>query len=169
MFLMFAKIILICYNLAYKIKVGINYMKENRLILNLVKYIIIFTIVITIIGAVISFFYRGISDINSSVSIDSDYSKLNLYLLNITKDSTTITKYGLVDNEDTSSYYVTFTDFNGNTNTFIKIEDKIYFNKIKLCDNVEEFKVIIDKSEKESISVEVILSGKKFNSQYVLV
>lgn len=144
-------------------------MQQNKLILNVIKYIIVFTIIICIIGAIISFFYKSINDMNSVISIDSDYNKLNLYLLNITKDSTTITKYGLVDNEDTSSHYITFTDFNGNTNTFVKIDDKIYFNKIKLCDNVEEFKVIIDKSEKESISVEVILSGKKFNSQYVLV
>lgn len=143
-------------------------MKESKLFINLIKYIIVFTIIVCVIGTIITFFYININKMNNEISIDSDYRKLNLYLLNITKKSVTISKYGLVNNEDTSSYFITFTDSNGTTNTFIKLKDKIYYNKIKLCDNVEEFKIIIDKSEKENISVEVILDGKKYNSQYVL-
>lgn len=146
----------------------INDMQINKLIINLIKYIIAFSLVVCIVGKIITFFYINVNKMNTEVSIDSDYRKLNLYLLYTTRNSITISKYGLVNNEDTSSYYITFADSNGVTNTFLKLEDKIYFNKIKLCDNVEEFKIIIDKSEKESVSVEVILDGKKFNSQYVL-
>lgn len=143
-------------------------MQINKLIIDLIKYIIVFSIVVCIIGGLFCFFYSNVNKMNKEISIDSEYRKLNLYLLNTTKNSVTISKYGLVNIEDTLSYYITFVDANGEMNTFVKLEDKIYFNKIKLCDNVEEFKVIVDKSEKEKINVEVIIDGKKYDSQYVL-
>ena len=67
-----------------------------------------------------------------------------------------------------SSYYITFEKSDGTTNTFVKIGDIIYFNKIKLCEDVEIFKAIVDRSQKESILLEVKIGGKTFNSQYAL-
>ena len=66
------------------------------------------------------------------------------------------------------SYYITFENSDGSHNTFIKLNDIIYYNKIKLCENVESFKVIVDKTGKESISVETVIQGKTYTSQYVI-
>ena len=146
-------------------------MKENKnkIIINLVIYIFIFTIIICSVAIVTNYFYSNIKNMNELLEINSDYNRLNLYLLKITKEeNVTIGNYGLVDNDDTSSYYITFEKSDGATNTFIKIGDIIYFNKIKLCENVEIFKVIVDKSQKESILLEVRIDGKTFNSQYTL-
>ena len=44
----------------------------------------------------------------------------------------------------------------------------IYYNGIKICENVDEFKVIVDKSEKASISTEVKIGENVFKSQYAL-
>lgn len=144
-------------------------LNKNSLIINLSIYIIIFAIVICIIGIIMNYFYENVNKMNSSLQISSDYSKLNLYFLKTTKlKNVTINNYGLVNNEDTSSYYITFSKNDGTTNTFVKIGDIIYFDKIKICENVEEFKIIVDKSERESISVETKISGKTFKSQYVL-
>ena len=48
-------------------------------------------------------------DVNDDVSVYSDYAILNLYLLRTIKSGdVTIQNYGLVDNDDTLSYYITF-------------------------------------------------------------
>ena len=66
------------------------------------------------------------------------------------------------------SYYITFENSDGSHNTLMKLNDIIYYNKIKLCENVESFKVIVDKTGKESISVEAVIQGKTYTSQYVI-
>lgn len=141
---------------------------KNKIMTNLVIYIFIFTLIVVFIISITNYFYNNIKNMNKELDINSDYNKLNLYLLDITKKDVIIENYGLVDNEDTESYYITFQRQDGTTSTFVKIDDIIYYNKIKLCENVERFKVIVDKSKKETVSVEVIIDGKKFNSKYTL-
>lgn len=142
---------------------------RNRIMKSLFMYITLFTLVICIVGVIMSYFYKNIKTFNTDISITSDYNILNLYFLKTTKSNNiTIKNYGLVDKDDLSSYYITFLKEDGTTSTFIKIGDIIYFNKIKLCENVDEFKIIVDKSEKESISIEVKILDKVYNSQYVL-
>ena len=143
-------------------------MQENKFFTTLIKYIFLFTIFVIIIIFISSFFYKIVNKMNTELDIDSQYRKLNLYLLDISQKSVTISKYGLTNENDSSSYFITFSDYNGNQNTFIKVDDKIYFNNIELCDNVKLFKIIIDKSEKEYISIDVVIGNKEFTSQYVL-
>lgn len=143
-------------------------MQENKFFTTLIKYIFLFTIFVIIIIFISSFFYKIVNKMNTELDIDSQYRKLGLYLLDISQKSVTISKYGLTNENDSSSYFITFSDYNGNQNTFIKVGDKIYFNNIELCDNVKLFKIIIDKSEKEYISIDVVIGNKEFTSQYVL-
>lgn len=143
-------------------------MQENKFFTTLIKYIFLFTIFVIIIIFISSFFYKIVNKMNTELDIDSQYRKLNLYLLDISQKSVTISKYGLTNENDSSSYFITFSDYKGNQNTFIKVGDKIYFNNIELCDNVKLFKIIIDKSEKEYISIDVVIGNKEFTSQYVL-
>ena len=132
-------------------------------------YVIIFTIIVCAVVALTSYFVVNLQNINAETSANTNYSMLNLYLLKTTQTkNVTIESYGLVDNNDTSSYYITFKNDDGTTSTFIKYGNMIYFNQIKLCENVETFKVIVDKSEKQSFSVEVEMFNKIYNSQYAL-
>jgi hypothetical protein len=122
-----------------------------------------------LIGGIITYFYQNVKAESSEVLMDSEITRLNLYLLKITKTpGIKIKNYGLVESDDLSSYYITFENKDGSCNTFLKVDDIIYFNKIKLCENVEEFKVIVDKSSKESISVEVKIGDKVYNTQYAI-
>lgn len=131
-------------------------------------YIFVFLIVFSIILIVTSFFYINLKNRQLSVLANSDYTNLNLYFLKATKTpGVKIASYGLVD-DDLQSYYITFENTDGVENTFIKLNDIIYYNKIKLCENVKSFKVIVDKTGKESISVEVTIQGKTYTSQYVI-
>lgn len=144
-------------------------MNSNTKILKaLISFIIFFYIVICIVGLILNYFYKNLTDLNNTVSTNSDYSNLNLYFLKVVKvKDVKIKSYGLVE-DDNLSYYITFENDDGTTNTFIKVGNIIYFNNIRICDNVESFKVIIDKTLKTSISVEAIISGNVYSSQYII-
>ena len=131
---------------------------------NLAIYILVFTIVVCVVAAIMVYFYSNMMQITSKTYANSDYSILNLYFLKLLQsDGISIDEYGLVDNDD-----ITFRKEDGTKYTFIKLGDMIYYNGIKLCENVDEFKVIVDKSEKASISTEVKIGENVFKSQYAL-
>lgn len=146
-----------------------NMQTTTKIMTSLTTYVIIFTIIVCLIGGVMSFFYGNLKDTSNETNANSSYSMLNLYFLKtIQSPNIAIESYGLVDNNDTKSYYITFKKDDGTTATFIKLGDIIYYNKIKLCENVETFKVIVDKSETQSFSVEVEMFDKIYNSQYAI-
>lgn len=131
-------------------------------------YIFLLLTVFFVIFFLVFSFYNSLKMRRNEISMNSDYTNLNLYFLKTTKNAgVKIDSYGLVD-EDLQSYYITFENNDGTKNTFIKLNDIIYYNKIKLCENVDSFKVIVDKTGKESISTEIIINGKLFTSQYVI-
>ena len=53
-------------------------------------------------------------------------------------------------------------------NTFIKSGNMLYFNKIKLCENVEEFVINVDNSINQSISVSIKILGETYDLQYAI-
>ncbi len=136
---------------------------------SLLIYTSIFLIIVVVLGFIMAHFYHNVKRLNDDSFVNSEYTKLNLYFLNVTKDDgVKIKSSGLVDNNDDTSYYITFENPDGTTNTFLKQGNIIYFNKIKICENVELFKIITDKSGKETVSVEVSLADKTYNLQYTL-
>lgn len=141
----------------------------NKIMINLVIYVFVFTLIVCIISGLMSYFYGNIQKINKETKANSDFSNLNLYFLKTVQTSNlSIKKYGLVDYDDTSSYYITFQRDDGGTTTFIKLGNNIYCNKIKLCEDAESFKIIVDKSERQSVYIEVKILDKVYNSQYAL-
>lgn len=141
----------------------------TRIMTRLTVYVIVFTIIVCAVGGIMSYFIINLQNTNSKATANSNYSMLNLYFLKtVQTENITIESYGLVDNNDTSSYYITFKKEDGSTATFIKLGDMIYYNKIKLCENVDVFKVIVDKSEAQSFSVEVHMLDNIYSSQYAL-
>lgn len=142
---------------------------ETKVIKNLFLYIVLFTIFIGIVGTVQTYFYKNINNISSSLDANSEITKLNLYFLKVTKtDGVVVKKYGLVDENDLSSYYITFENEDKTTNTFIKLGNMLYFNKIKLCENVEEFVINVDNSINQSISVSIKILGETYDLQYAI-
>lgn len=142
---------------------------ETKVIKNLFLYIVLFTIFIGIVGTVQTYFHKNINNISSSLDANSEITKLNLYFLKVTKiDGVVVKKYGLVDENDLSSYYITFENEDKTTNTFIKLGNMLYFNKIKLCENVEEFVINVDNSINQSISVSIKILGETYDLQYAI-
>ncbi len=141
----------------------------TRIMSRLTIYVIVFTIIACIVGGLMSYFFINLKNTSNKSTANSSYSMLNLYFLKtVQTPNISIESYGLVDYNDTSSYYITFKKEDGTEATFIKLGNIIYYNKIKICENVDTFKVIVDKSEAQSFSVEVEMLDNTFNSQYAL-
>lgn len=142
---------------------------SSKIFKGITYFIITFFIFTCIVGIVLNYFYGNITKMNSAVSVNSDYANLNLYFLKITKENDVrISDYGLVD-EDSLSSYITFENDDGTTNTFMKIGNIIYFNQIKLCENVEQFNINVDTTLKPTIHVQAVISGNMYSSQYVIL
>ena len=143
-------------------------MQTNKIMFKLLLYVLVFTIIVFIIGNIMNTYYTNIKKLNNEAKIASEVSKFDLYMLkNIKAQNTKIRKVGIVD-EDENSYYITFQKDDGSTNSFIKKGNIIYYNQIKLCENVDFFRVVVDRSEKESITVDLTINGKEHNLQYVI-
>ncbi len=141
---------------------------NNKILKASILFIICFYIIICTVGLILNYFYKNLTDLNKTVSTNSEYSTLNLYFLKAVKENNVkIRSYGLVD-DDNLSYYITFENDDGTTNTFIKVGNIVYFNNIKICNNVESFKIIVDKTLKTSISLEAVIFGNVYSSQYVI-
>lgn len=143
-------------------------MQSNKLMLSFILYISVFMIIVFIVGAIVTEYYRTIKRISEDASIVSDISIFDLYMLKTIKtEEIQIKKVGTVDDE--SSYYITFQKEDGTTTSFIKKGNLLYYNQIKICEDVDFFRVVVDKSEKESINVDIIISGKEYNLQYAII
>lgn len=138
-------------------------------ITSLILYIISFTLVIGIIGTITTFFNRNMEDISTSTGISSEYNKFNLYMLKLTKSGYEVSKR--------SNNYITFKKciYDGNseivdTNTFVKLGNILYYNKIKLCENVNAFSVTEESAEngKEKINTSITIGDKEYTTSYII-
>ena len=72
-------------------------------------------------------------------------------------------------NFDDSSNMYTLTFSNGNVYTFDKDNNLLYFNKICLCEDVQEFKVSTDYTTgKEVIKVKIDFTNKSYTTNYTM-
>ncbi len=136
--------------------------------LSLVIYVASFLAVTSLVGVITTFFYNNLKVINTDMGSSAYYNKLNLYMVHETKKSgNRIYKYD-TDNPQKSSY-ITFVDNTGNKNTFVKLGNIIYFNKIALCKNVDDFYIKIDNSNvKKTVNVYVEIDGTAYSTKYVV-
>lgn len=95
---------------------------STKIITSLIIYVIIFTIIVCTIGMLTAYFLGNLQNVNSESTANSSFSMLNLYLLKtVQTPKTSIESYGLVDNNDISSYYITLRKQDGSIVTFIKL------------------------------------------------
>lgn len=142
-----------------------NYKSQNGITMtSLVIYVVCFLIVAGTIGAVTIFFYNNISLLDNEVYSSAEYNKLNMYLV---KES----EYegnSFVSFDDSGDIY-TLTFSNGNIYTFDTENNLLYFNKICLCEDVQDFSVITDYTTgKEVIKVKIDFSNKSYTTSYCM-
>lgn len=130
-------------------------MKNNKgiTLTSLIIYVLVLLIVVTIVANITSFFYSNIVNAKENSQNIATITKFNMYF---TKD---VKKIGnRVVSTGQNGKYIKFTS--GNTYTFQN--NAIYFNNIKICDNVTNAQFGISLVNDDTI-VSVLMSvGENF-------
>ena len=155
---------------------------------SLIIYVTSFLVITTLVAGITTFFYNNVETLDTSIGSNSQYTKFNLYMLNeCKKKGNTLFAWqqqtpppdtpNNIENLVSSSIdvsleedtFIVFKDNNDNKNVFSYIDKKIYYNSIKLCDKVEEFKFKIDYSSgKTVLQVFINIDGTAYTTEYVL-
>ncbi len=133
---------------------------------SLVIYILAFVIMIGIVGSITIFFSNHTKEVNRTSGASSEYQKFNLYMLDQTKNGAEILKFS---EETEETQYITFSK-DGALNTFVLQRNMLYFNEIKLCENVYEFKIGIATAEngKQVLKTYLNIGGTIYTTDYVI-
>jgi len=131
--------------------------------LSLVFYIVSFTVIIGIVSSITIFFNNNIRDLNGTVTTSSEYNKFNLYMLEYTKNGYTPS----VSNENT---VVIFSKNNNDSVKFTFLSNTLYFNKIKLCENVNDanFEIVTAANGKLVLRTIIDINGIEYDTDYVI-
>lgn len=152
-------------------------------LISLLTYIAVLLTVMVIIGRITSFFNKGLENIDSDNLASTQISKLNYCLLKETKtvkegDNIT-TQINYMKKENNGYQFpniteATTTDAKGQAIKFLEsgniisyVNEKIYYNKIKICDNIKEFEISYN-STNNSIQVDMKIENENFSQVYTL-
>ena len=157
--------------------------------ISLIIYVASFMAITAVVAGITTFFYNNVEIMDTSIGSNSQYNKLNLYMLNeCKKDGATLFAWkntdttisdadtpnnleNLTDENKATNTFITFEDGNGNKNSFIYVasEKNLYYNSIKLCENVNNFKFKINYSTgKTVLNIFINIDGTTFTTDYVV-
>lgn len=133
---------------------------------SLVIYIVAFSIIIGIVATITTFFSNNIGGLNETAGKSAEYNKFNIYMSEYTKNGyqVTIGSYG-----ESSNPYIVFEKDNEKV-VFEKIDDKLYMNNAKICDNVQnlETKIQITEHGNEVLKTKIQINDTVYTNDYVL-
>lgn len=143
-------------------------MRSNRgvTLTSLIIYIIAMTIIISIVSVVSTSMYSNVKEISKSSDL-SQYTKFNSYFTEQinTEDLQVLDCNTIRDGEVIQESYVSFS----NNDKYTYKNNAIYFNKIKICRNVEscEFQYV-NEDNKSKITVIMKIKGENFQNIYTM-
>ena len=154
--------------------------------ISLVLYVASFLAVTAVVAGITTFFYNNVEVLDTKIGSNSQYNKLNLYMLTECKRENN-SLYAWKNNPASTSVknslgpFITFKDDIGNKYSFIYIagDNNLYYARknasdgavhlIKLCENVNEFKFKIEyTSGKTVLKIFVNIDGIAFTTEYVV-
>lgn len=132
--------------------------------MSLVIYVASFLVVASIVSGITIFFYNNTALIDKEIYSAAEYNKLNMYLV---KESEQLdNRYAEFDNSS-DMYYLDFSD--GNRFTFDNVNNLLYYNKICLCEDVQDFDVQREyQTGKEVLKIKVSFSNKTYTNKYTM-
>ena len=158
---------------------------------SLILYVTSFLVITTVIAGITTFFYNNVEILDTKIGSSSQYNKINLYILNECKKTgtslfawqnteteantdtpTNKSNLSAVTKNLATQTFITFNDGNGNKNSFIYVADEknLYYNSVKLGENIEDFKFKIDYSSgKTVLKIYIDIDGTVFTTEYVVV
>ena len=131
--------------------------------ISLVVYVAVMTVVIGVMSSIITNFYQNTDAVQENIQEIVEFSKFNNYFL---KEVKTIDNK--VDHISTDNNYILFTS----GNSFSISNDEIYYNNIKICDNVQSMQISLGKNgngiNKSIINVTLIFESFNKSISYKL-
>lgn len=128
---------------------------------SIIIYVIAMLIVIGIIASITSFFYTNVNNLNDNSNNISEMTKFHMYFL----DETTKENNSINTIKETSISFTT-----GNTFTFQ--DNSIYFNHIRICENISNLQFSTEIINDKTIINVLITIGNNVEytktTQYVL-
>lgn len=121
-------------------------------------YVIALTVVVITIGRIITYFYKNLGQLIEGGQAISEYTKINSYLTDEINTENNVV-------EAVSDNYI---KFSVTQNQYTYQNGKIYFNKAKICNDIEECKFAYDKEKKE-IQMIIKIKGQTYNNSYQIV
>lgn len=130
-------------------------MKSNSglTITSIIVYIIAMMMVIGTIATISSFFYTNVSNLDENSNNLSEITKFHMYFL----EETTNSKNSILEKTDNSISFAT-------GNTFAFQEHNIYFNYIKICENVSNLQFATSEINDKTVIEVLITIGE--NNEY---
>lgn len=129
--------------------------KEKAITLtSLVVYIIVMIMVIGVMSSVSFMFYNNTQNLKQSTKDIIEFNNFNNYFVKEIKIAN-----NKVDQISSDGNYVIFT----NGNSFSFHDNSIFYNELKVSNNVNSIKFSYDKDENEKIIEDVIIVNIKFD------
>lgn len=156
--------------------------------LSLILYVASFLAVTAVVAGITTFFYNNIEILDTKIGSNSQYNKINLYMLNECKkqdvslfawQNTSSSETGLPTNKsnltnsgaNATQTFITFKDVDGNKNSFVYVkgEKNLYYNTIKIGEDIEEFKFKLNYDTGKTVLIVFInIDGTTFTTEYVV-
>ncbi len=129
-------------------------------LISLTVYIISMLIVISIIAVITTYFYRNVNTDTKNIDIATQFTKFNSFFV---KEINTEN----IEIQEIEDNYIVFD--NGVQYTFIKENNSIYRNNIRIVSNINEAKFfLLTENNKYSIEVIIKIENETKNEKYTL-
>lgn len=131
---------------------------------SLIIYVIGMLIVISIVSVITTYFYKNMKNVRTNINPIAEYTKFNSYFTNeVNKGNIKILECANSGNQN----YIVFD--NGTQYTFVKRNEGIYKNEVKICKGISNctFEQSIENG-KDIVNVKITIEGKEFINKYTL-
>ena len=139
-------------------------MKDQKgiTLISLIVYILLMTLIIALLSNITVSFYTSINNFDRESESAVAFSKFNMYFLNdIRRENSKLS-------ETTSNTIVIVYGGEGSEKVSIKysIQDKaLYRNKVKICDGINDYKIVSDKQE-NTVTITLTMGRYKKTTKY---
>lgn len=135
-------------------------MKSERgiTLTSIMIYVVALTVIVIVIGRIITYFYKNINEYTGENKGLSEYIKINSYITDeINTEENVVESFG--------ENYLKFTK---TQNQYTFQNGKIYINKAKICDDIDNCKFSYDET-KEKVFMEITIKGKTYYNTYIII
>ena len=129
-------------------------------ITSLMIYLVCMLIIIVVLTVITGYIYKGIGINNDYEEFNSDYTRLLSYISKeVNEEGNRVSE---IVNEN-GQYKIKFK----NQKQITFVSNSVYYQNIKICDNVSDFKAEVDPGDKQKLTIELEKQEKKLSNSFI--